>query len=269
MSTTPVTLTLSTDRKVCPTVRRQGSKFAPNLHNAYGLLAGASCPERTPFCDSCYAQSAERYPSIAALLQRNLEAHKAAGSSVARHVDLLEAAMRTYRLEVDRLEAAGRITAADRIFRIHWDGDFYSSTYTRAWAIVIARNTDVTYWAYTRSTRYVKHLEGLPNLSLYLSVDKYNVYRMRRTLQANPWAHVAYCGTDAAEVRDIVDMLGIDAHTAPRPCPENVGRIPLVMHQSRRRTLEVEVGTDGIGACSACRLCVDGLQDVTFTTTGR
>lgn len=274
-STSTVTVRLSTDRKVAPTVRRVGTldrpDYRPALHNAYGLPAGLSCPELTEFCIECYAQSAERYPSTAALLAGNLDAHRQAGRSVARHAALLDAALDQYEHEAARLIEAGRMRPADRVFRIHWDGDFYSAPYTRAWARVIRQRPHIQFWAYTRSTRYVEHLDGLPNLALYLSTDRYNVEKMRETLRAHPWAHVAYCAGSTDEVPALQRGLARwNRHRRPPVhCPENSGRLPLVVASDRRRTSTIEVGADGIGACAACRLCVDGLRDVAFTTSGR
>lgn len=263
---TAVSLRLSADRKVSPVVRVQASKQAPLLFNSFGLPAGVSCPGRTAFCDGCYAERTERvFTSSGRLVAANFERLSACGDDIGAMVDLLTVTVNEFVVQLGKLERAGRATPEDRIFRIHWDGDFYSEAYTIAWRRVVEAFPDVQFWCYTRSFGWAWHLVGLPNLAVYLSVDVHNVGWAVEVLAEHPSLLVAVCADTQADARVIADKLDRRAV----PCPENVGRIPRVMHASGRRSMTPEVGTDGKGACASCRLCVDGVRDVAFAVRGR
>lgn len=266
MVTTAVAVRPSGDRKVTPCVRRQGSKDNAVLQNAYGLPAGDSCPDRTPFCDGCYAEALEnQWSSVSRMVRANWYAHQRAGDNVVMHVSLLDTVLAQFCDQFERLSAQGRVTPDEFIFRIHWDGDLYSQAYTEAWRRIIQGYSDVQFWIYTRSFEYATLLEDLPNVAVYLSVDAYNVDKAAAYLQDYPRLHAAFCATTQAECAELAASIGRKA----APCPENVGRLPLVVHKSGRRTIAVKVGSDGQGACAACRLCVDGVRDVAFATSKR
>ena len=40
---------------------------------------------------------------------------------------------------------------ADKLFRIHWDGDFFSDLYAAAWKETILANPDVQFWVDRKS----------------------------------------------------------------------------------------------------------------------
>ena len=63
---------------------------------------------------------------------------------------------------------------AKKLFRTHWDGDFFNETYTLAWKTVILNNTDTQFWVYTRVPSAARILNGIENLSLYFSTDDDN-----------------------------------------------------------------------------------------------
>lgn len=250
-------LRLSTDRKTSPIVRRQASKDAPRVANTFGLPAGISCPGRTAFCKDCYAGRLENaYSSSARLVSDNWETLQKAGRSVPKLASLLRDVVAEWEIQASKV-------GADRIFRIHWDGDFYSIPYARAWARVIAEFPDVQFWAYTRTFPAVRELAHLSNLALYISVDQFNIGDAGEILETCPTVRAAFC----ADTTDNAKALAAKLDRVAVPCPENIGRIPLVMDASRRRTIPLKVGADGIGACAACRLCVVGRADVTFATT--
>lgn len=276
MSTTSVTITkrasvgalrLSTDRKVAPLVRRQASKYAPAIANTFGLPSGTSCPGATEFCTSCYALNLERaYSASANLVRGNWDTLQACGDNIDAMTALLSNLVGEFDLAYNKLVATKRAAESDRVFRIHWDGDYYSTSYAHAWANVMRKFSHVQFWSYTRTYEVVPALYEVPNHALYLSVDQYNVTSVAPVLELHPRVHVAYCADTQANAAQLASTLG-----RPRPavCPENVGRIPLVMHASGRRTAEVEVGADGKGACVACGLCVFGRNDVAFATKGK
>lgn len=149
------------------------------------------------------------------------------------------------------------------IFRIHWDGDFYSLAYARAWAIVIAENPDIRFWAYTRSFRgrvnVVPTLASLENLTLYLSVDRDNAGAARTILRGYPNARAATL-TDTAT--DGATMLADLGRAYAPACPENTRRIPLVLAGRGPNG-------NGAGACAACGLCIRGTRDVRFAIAKR
>lgn len=262
MTTTPVTLRLSDDRKVSPIIRRKGSKDAPRIPNAFGLPAGTSCPGATEFCRECYAAKNEGRPSVARKMAANLAALESLGDNVSAMATALGDMLATWRAQCEKL-------SAPLVFRIHWDGDYYSVPYARAWRKVIDQNRDVTFWCYTRSftpaVNVIPALIGAENLHLYLSVDTFNAKRAATVLKRYPTLRVAVCATTQSDAREISEKL----ERASAPCPENVGRMPLVVAGSGRRSDTLAVGDDGMGACIACGLCVYGRRDVAFATAHR
>lgn len=266
---TTATLRLSNDRKVSALIRRQGSKDSPVIPNAFGLTAGLSCPGRTSFCNSCYAENLERaYTSTAALVRGNYEllAELDAAGDLAGMVDALNAAVRTYWKSFRKALAAGRVELEHAVFRIHWDGDYFSELYALAWSIVVSDWPHVQFWSYTRSYDYVAALAGQVNHAVYLSVDAENVAAAAPILAARPDVHAAYCATTQADAAALAALAG---RGRPAVCPENVGNLPLVVAKSGRRRETVNVGDDARGACVACGLCVYGRRDVAFSTSGK
>jgi hypothetical protein len=134
---------------------------------------------------------------------------------------------------------------ADKIFRIHWDGDFFSGQYVAAWARVIRDFPDVKFWAYTRvaSAASFLHSQKLSNLSLYFSGDRDNVETAR--FLAGKGINIAYVDTTFDE--------GKAQFPAAVRCPENNGAIE-------------RISTKG-SACARCGLCVDGRKSVLFSST--
>lgn len=263
---TCATLKLSSDRKVSPLIRRQSSKDSPVIPNAFGLPAGTTCPGRTEFCRKCYAENLERaYTSTRNLLAANLAALQAA-ATVDGMAALLSDMVRQYVATFDKQLANGRVTESHRVFRIHWDGDYYSAEYAAAWAAVMHEFPTVKFWSYTRSLEYVHALADIPNHALYVSVDEYNSAAAAVVLAAHPNVHAAYCATTHAQAAELAAVVG---RGRPAVCPENVGRLPLVVATSGRRTDTVATGDDGRGACVTCTLCIHGKRDVTFATSGR
>lgn len=260
--TVPVALRRSNDRKVTTKIRRQKSKDNVLVGNTFGLPAGKSCPGRTTFCDSCYADALEKfYPSASNLLERNWEALQACGDDVVAMYWLLSRMLTEFLAEHVKRHGP----RLQPIFRIHWDGDLFSDAYTAAWAMVVAEFDHVLFWIYTRSYWWAGHFADLPNIAVYVSVDEYNIEDARTALASWPWLHAAYCADTFADAQVLADKLGRRA----APCPENTGRLPLVVAMSGRRTEAVPVGADAQGACAACRLCVDGKRDVMFAVKKR
>ncbi len=252
---TAVALELSGDRKVSPEIRRDKAKDRVRDLNTFGLPAGITCPGATEFCRGCYAKNLERYPTVSNLIGRNYAALLELGNNVSAIAGALGAM-------VDRWADS---SAGPLRFRIHWDGDFYSAAYARAWARVARDRPAVQFWTYTRSFEFVRHLVGVPNLALYLSVDSYNVSKARKLLEKFPELLVAWCAETQSDATDLANAAGRKVVA----CPENVGRLPLVVALSGKRTDPVDIGDNAQGACIACGICVYGRRDVGFATRKR
>lgn len=241
-------LKLSRDRKVAPLGRWQEKekRWVPSIRNSLGLPSGKTCPGQTPWCkDICYGANAEHgYAGVEPALQRNLDLLLEAGTTEGM-TKLLTEAVRKFSL------AAGRwqLPPADRVFRIHWDGDFFSLDYASAWAHTIRSYPGIAFWAYTRSFReplnVVPILAGIPNLALYLSADEHNIEAAVDMVEQYPDVHLARCGTTYDEARELSERPAV-------VCPENDGRMALM--------------NGGRGACVDCRLCIEGRGDVLFAT---
>jgi hypothetical protein len=241
-------LKLSHDRKVSPQGIYQESRdrWIATIPNSFGLPAGLSCPGKTPFCDSCYAVGSEQSKGVRELVMHNARLLTEAGT-VDAMANLLEEMVGRYLEEADRRG----LSPKERIFRIHWDGDFFSLDYAAAWARVIHDTPDVQFWAYTRSfvepVNVVPVLTGIPNLVLYLSADQWNVDAAREVVAEYPEVLLAYCTLDYKAGRELAQDRPVVV------CPENSGRMKLM--------------EDGVGACVSCALCPEGRKDVIFSTS--
>lgn len=229
-------LKLSSDQKVTNAVTASGRVA---VKNAFGLPAGraGSCSDATAFCQKiCYAgrpSGSERYTGVKNLVWHNF--------------NLLQSANRAEKVELLSEMVEEFITASNRrnaplIFRIHWDGDYFSPEYVVAWATVIRSYPQVQFWSYTRvaTAALFLHAQKLPNLGLYFSADPDNI-EVARTVAARG-VNIAYVGESFDEGKELFP-------TAAR-CPENNGALPLIDENG--------------SACSRCRLCVDGRKSVLF-----
>lgn len=232
-------LTRSKDRKVTNAVTRG---VAPAIANSFGLPAGKqfSCTDQTDYCGTiCYAGKLEKiYRGVSAVLTRNFDALRDATRD--EMISMLTVMIDDFRRDCTK-------RGAEPLFRIHWDGDFFSPVYVTAWHAVIAATPDVRYWVYTRvptAATYL-HAQRLPNLALYFSGDRDNI-RVARHL-ATQGIRVAYVGPTFDEAREAVPG-------AVR-CPENNGSIPLITGEG--------------SACARCGLCIRGKRDVLFSASKR
>jgi hypothetical protein len=254
-------LELTLDRKVSPMGNQRvsgkwaGEWFA-TLPNSFGLPAGLSCPGKTDFCKDCYGAAAERRPEVESKLDANMRALLAC-DSIERMTALLARMMKRFLAECDRR----KVVAADRLFRIHWDGDFWSLDYAEAWARVMKVTPEVQYWTYTRSfvepVNVVPILAPVKNLALYLSVDEGNVEDAVKIYGSSAVNRplLALCAADYRSARSLGERFTVDLRKAPVPCPENAGKLPLM--------------ADGRGACVTCGICPAARRDIMFSTTHR
>lgn len=251
-------LKLSSDRKVSPKSKLNSNRWTPEIKNAFGLPAHISCPGATAIChDTCYAFKLERaYTNVTNLLHHNYDTLWNHRTSVTEMSILLHDMMLEFDAGHDKVEQKYNRTFP-RIFRIHWDGDFFSVRYAQAWARVINSMPHIQFWAYTRSftsrINVVPHLANLDNLTLYLSVDSVNRNRAAKIIEEHPWAKVAYLGSDW---KDAVDSVQIVINKKAPKCPENTGKYDLVTENQQ-------------GACVECMLCVNGTNNILFAIDKR
>ncbi|ASR86192.1 hypothetical protein SEA_BOBSWAGET_87 [Mycobacterium phage BobSwaget] len=228
----------SKDRKVTNAVNGKGN--AAMIANSIGLPSGKgfSCPDATAFCSEiCYAGKLEKvYKGVSAVLLHNW--------ALLSNADLEEMTTLLSEMVAEFVKESDK-RSARKIFRIHWDGDFFSGTYVAAWARVIRDFPEVQFWAYTRvsSAAMFLHAQKLSNLALYFSGDRDNVTAAR--FLAAQGINVAYVDRTFAE--------GKEQFPDAVRCPENNGAIALI--------------SDKGSACARCGLCVNGRKSVLFSST--
>ncbi len=232
----------SKDRKVTNAVSPNGK--TPTIANTFGLPAGKafSCPGATSVCEKvCYAGRLEKvYKGVRNILVTNYEQLLAA--------DLLGMTVLIGEMITDFKKDCEKRNA-EKLFRIHWDGDFFSEEYAVAWAAVIEMNPDVQFWAYTRSDFAVPILADIPNLALYFSTDSANRV-LGIKLKKQYGVKLAYLANTFAEGKDDFKKL---QEKSPIPCPENNRKVKLISEQG--------------SACVLCSQCVFARNDILFSVT--
>ena len=244
MTTNTLTLKLkrSNDRKVANLVTKSGKQAA--IANTFGLPAGKafSCPGATSVCESvCYAGKLEKlFKGVKANLLHNWDLLKDADQDTM--VSLLSAMIDEFIVDCNKKDAP-------KLFRIHWDGDFFNDTYTNAWKTVITNNPDIQFWVYTRVKSAALILKDIDNLSLYFSTDSENV-KIGVDLKIKSGVRLAYLAKNfaigQADMKEMINKPGAK-------CPENNKQIPLI-------------STNG-SACVSCSLCVYSKSDIIFSAS--
>ena len=232
----------SNDRKVANAVSKNGK--TPTIANTFGLPSGKaySCPGETSVCSKvCYAGKLEKiYKGVRDNLLHNWNLLKDA--SYEEMYYLIETMIKEFIVDCEKKDAP-------KLFRIHWDGDFFNDEYARAWKHVILNNPDVQFWVYTRVKSAALILKGMDNLSLYYSADSENV-KTAVDLKLNHGVRMAYLAQNFATGKaDVKEMIGRPA----AKCPENAKQIPLI-------------STKG-SACVSCSLCVYSKSDIIFSAS--
>ena len=236
------TLKRSNDRKVANLVTKNGKQAA--IANTFGLPAGKaySCPGATSICESvCYAGKLEKlFKGVKANLLHNWDLLKDADSNTMK--DLLDQMIVEFKVDCDK-------KSAPKLFRIHWDGDFFNDTYTYAWKDIIETHEDVQFWVYTRVKSAALILKDISNLSLYYSTDDENI-SIATELKQDEGVRLAYLGKTFAltesKMKEITGKVGAK-------CPENNKSIPLISNAG--------------SACVSCGLCVYGKADIRFSAS--
>ena len=232
----------SKDRKVTNAVSPNGK--TATLANTFGLPAGKaySCPGATSVCEKiCYAGKLEKI--FKGTRENLLHNWNLLSNADAPQMYVLLSEM------IAEFVADCQRKGAEMLFRIHWDGDFFSEAYTEAWAAVISEYPEVRFWVYTRVESAARILNGIPNLSLYFSTDSENT-ETAQVLAKDEGVNLAYL----AQTFEIGkrDLFALIERNAVR-CPENNKAIPLI-------------STKG-SACVTCGLCVNGRKDVLFSAS--
>jgi len=232
----------STDRKTANSVTPNGK--TPNIANAFGVPSGTdySCPGATGVCESvCYAGKLERiFKGMRVNVTHNFDVINAANG---RQILMMLNEM------IDEFERECKRKNKEKVFRIHHDGDFWMLRYVNAWKACMLAHPNVTFWAYTRSFKFVSSLSGVANLNLYLSVDEDNLNDAINTYRANSWVNLAALGRTFDDAKALLAAMGAKGAR----CPELNGALDLI-------------DVNG-GACVRCGLCVKGRGNVTFSSS--
>lgn len=234
----------SKDRKVTNAVSPNGK--TATIANTFGLPAGKnySCPSATTVCEKvCYAGKLEKiYKGVRNVLLHNFELLTNATFDEKKY--LLSEMVAEFAGECEKRNA-------EKLFRIHWDGDFFSDEYALAWKSVINDYPEIQFWVYTRVPSAARILAGIDNLSLYFSTDSENAY-VGQELSENNGVKLAYLAdTFALGKVDMLELIGKSAI----PCPENAKKIPLISEKG--------------SACVTCGQCVFERNDILFSVKKR
>lgn len=240
-----MSLIRSKDRKVANQVNKAGSQAS--MANTFGLPSGKafSCPGATSVCETiCYAGKLEKvFKGVRNVLVSNYEQLLEANTLGNMYL-LLDEMIQDFKQECEKRNA-------DKLFRIHWDGDFFNEDYTYAWAQIIRDNPDVQFWAYTRSDFAVEILTGfdIPNLALYFSADSANK-ELAWQLKREYGVKLAYLAKDFATGKSDFNE---QQEKSAIPCPENNKKIPMISEKG--------------SACVTCSQCVFARNDILFSAT--
>lgn len=232
----------SKDRKVANQVNKSGTQAA--MANTFGLPSGKaySCPGATSVCETiCYAGKLEKvFKGVRQVLLSNYE--QLINATYEEKVMLIDTMIQEFVTECEKRNA-------EKLFRIHWDGDFFNEEYTKAWATVIRMNPTVQFWAYTRSDFAIPFLVNIPNLSLYFSADAANK-ELAWQLKAQYGIKLAYLAKDFATGKSDFNE---KQKKSAIPCPENNNKVKLI-------------SVNG-SACVACSQCVFARNDILFSAS--
>ena len=232
----------SKDRKVANLVTKNGKQAA--IANTFGLPAGKnySCPGATSVCETvCYAGKLEKiFPTVKVNLLHNWELLRNADMDTM--LILLDEMIVEFIADCEKKDAP-------KLFRIHWDGDFFNDTYTYAWKVIIENHPDIQFWVYTRVRSAALILKDIPNLSLYYSTDSENK-AIGIGLKTEHGIRLAYLAKNFAIGQ--ADMKELTSKPGAK-CPENKKSIPLISNAG--------------SACVSCSLCVFNKADIVFSAT--
>ena len=225
----------SKDRKVANSLTPSGGV---RIANSFGLPAGKaySCPNATSVCEKiCYAGRLEKvYKGVRNALLDNYNA--LVNATPVQMQNMLDEMISEFEAECEKHNA-------EKLFRIHWDGDFFNANYHWAWHYVIDKHPDVHFWVYTRVPKAAIALRHLENLTMYFSTDEDNVIEAIE-LNTRYGIRLALLGQTFDDAKAL-------ANVRAAKCPEQRKQIPLN------------------GACVACGICVKGVNNIAFSISKR
>ena len=230
-------------RDLIPTCDRK-VQFWSNQYNTFGMVPGpapiGTCPGATlkeggcwhvsrgkklPECYAC--KITHCYGGVMRILKHNTRA--LARKTQPDMESLLTAEFASFRqTELSHAKRTG--TKACLVYRLHWSGDLFSERYAKALAKVVRKNSDILFWNYTRSFKWISYFKNVPNLITYLSLDPVNkqegmrVYKRWKT--AIPNLRIAYM----SKINDFQELKLIS-------CPVDAGKLELT------------------GGCARCGVC--------------
>jgi hypothetical protein len=193
----------------------------------------------------------KRFPALAQLVYARKSAMQASSKKswdLLRNADQLEMEALLYQM-IDEFDKDCVKRNAEKLFRIHWDGDFFNETYTHAWKNVIKAWPSIQFWVYTRSDFAIPILTDVDNLSIYFSTDDDN-WQLASELKKTNGVKLAYLANNFAMGKE--RMLSITPKSAI-PCPENAKKLPLI--------------SDKGSACVTCGQCVFARNDILFSAS--
>lgn len=214
------------------------------FENTFGLANGKanSCVEATDYCELiCYAGKLENlFTAVGVNMLHNWNLLKDA--SLIDTFDMLNEIIYVFDTKSDK-------RGSEKIYRIHWDGDFFSADYIEAWACIIMLYPQIQFWVYTRNAAaaVALHKMTLTNLSLYFSGDPVNkpIAEMLHRTYGIRIAYVSETFADSqAALKEITGKPGAK-------CPEQTKQIKLISAAG--------------SACSVCGLCVYGKANIAFS----
>ena len=179
--------------------------------NSVGFMPIQTCPFSTESCTKvCYVEQTFRYPAVKKALQQNTnilfsldQTTQTTHRLMAQLRGLVWKSLRQRERRLAKLDKQSkeykRLKQRGHIFRWQWSGDVVSASHALAIAMVCKEFPATRFWLYTRSFPYVKHLVGLDNLHVDLSVDRDNHIQAILTHQNYPTTKLAWMGEGPAE----------------------------------------------------------------------
>lgn len=274
-------LYLSNDRK---------TKMYPTQENSFGLYpgpahVGGTCPFATGHPGGCfYVKPGGKLPPCYAY--NNCQVYRTAGEHLRENTTLVQNAVRwqdkarLLQEAVERFHAktlayakSKKMTKAETRkllrFRVHWSGDFFSKSYARAFAAVIRAYPDVTFWAYTRSFRFLEPLYALENLVLYLSLDNANwekgvceFFRYGFDRDFGKTRKIAYM---SKKEEDLQRMMAEMRSRPERYCRDDPSRVLQWLDSTRISRCPVDLGKMKLEyGCKNCRQCLTAGNQLLF-----
>lgn len=234
-----------------------------------GTIEANGCDSATAFCfggdgPRCYADTlATVRTAVANSLAHNLavEQNLTADEITAAYVE----AFRAYIVECRKYD----VPADDWVWRERWSGDV-SPTTAAAFADALTLFPEIHAWIYTRNPMSALILAPVANLTVYASVDAWNVDTWRPILESDSRILAAACAETIDQADLLLEKLGRRTIVRAIACPENIGRLPIAVPlKGEPIRSKPAKGQMLRGACVACQHCVVGRGDVKFATRGR